>query len=104
MFEPLVSSMLEGQLYNPPSKILLLKFKTTGKIYAYYEIPSTLFDDFVNASSHGMFFNEHIKGKFSEEIIAEEQAVSFVDANFTAIRTVTKMHPLSKPVFYHAII
>ena len=36
----------------------------TGWMYVYYEVPPTLYDQFMDAPSKGKFFHQNIKGKY----------------------------------------
>ncbi len=49
--------------YDPVSKILEIEFNSGG-IYQYFEVPEHLYTELMGASSHGTYFNQHIKNKF----------------------------------------
>lgn len=52
--------------YNSPSKILYIKFKGNN-IYKYFNVPSSVFDEFLAAESHGKFAHKSIYHSFEYE-------------------------------------
>lgn len=50
--------------YDPQTKKLHVKF-SSGKIAEYDDVPLGHADGLENASSHGQYFNKHIKGNFT---------------------------------------
>jgi hypothetical protein len=38
---------------------------TKGKAYTFYAVPRSVYEAFLNASSQGTFYNDHIKGRYS---------------------------------------
>lgn len=49
--------------YNAIAHELEVTF-TTGRIYKYYDVPRTLYQEFVAAPSKGQFFNAHIRDRY----------------------------------------
>jgi lysyl-tRNA synthetase class 2 len=37
---------------------------TTGRVYEYYRVPRSLYDEFIAAPSKGQFFNAYIRDRF----------------------------------------
>jgi hypothetical protein len=35
-----------------------------GRIYQYFEVPKTIYTEFLDSDSKGRYFNAHIRGKF----------------------------------------
>jgi hypothetical protein len=65
---PLKSSMISDYRYDPENEQLDIRF-TTGKEYAYFNVPPNVVSAFATAKSAGKFFNAYIKDVFlSEEI------------------------------------
>lgn len=56
------SSFVEDALYNQNTQILYLNLN--GTVYAYIDVPETVYLDFVEADSAGAFYRNNIKGKF----------------------------------------
>jgi hypothetical protein len=36
----------------------------SGSIYQYFDVPEAVFNSIMNASSHGQYFNKHIKNVY----------------------------------------
>lgn len=49
--------------YEPSSQTLEVEFNS-GKVYQYYDVPEDEYDGLMNASSHGKYLNQHIKGVY----------------------------------------
>lgn len=60
------SSNIEAIGYDTSSKTLRVWF-LNGTIYEYYNVDEEVFYAFLNASSHGSFLYQNIKGHFSYE-------------------------------------
>lgn len=56
------SSAIAGVNYD--GHTLYVQFHTSDTIYEHHGCPATLYEDFMNASSMGEFYNRHIRGKF----------------------------------------
>jgi fibrillarin-like rRNA methylase len=57
----LVSSNLECAAWHRGD--LFITFKN-GSIYSYNDVPKQVFNELVQAESHGKFFNQHIRLKY----------------------------------------
>lgn len=57
---PMTSSMLDGQHYDPNSRLLTVRFKN-GAVHQYADVPAEKHDAFVGAASPGTYFNAKIK-------------------------------------------
>lgn len=44
--------------------VLHVLFQNNPKLYSLPGVPYSLFTQFVNASSHGEFWNRHLRGRF----------------------------------------
>ena len=62
---PVQSSNLLEIGYDPTSETLEVLFKS-GHVYQYYNLPQHIYDQLMQAPSHGIFFNSEIKGHFPE--------------------------------------
>jgi len=56
----LSSSFLESYRYDTTSRMLILRMNGTS--YAYTNVPQSVFDGLLDASSKGKYFNARIKG------------------------------------------
>ena len=57
---PVNSSNIRSIGYDAQSATLEVEF-TTGDVYQYYNAPEHLYQQFLQASSHGQFLNDHIR-------------------------------------------
>lgn len=62
-FEPVASSVLDGVRYDAASGTLSLLFDT-GEVYHYRNVPASVYQGLLAASSKGRYFREHIKDRF----------------------------------------
>jgi len=57
---PVSSSNIRSIGYDAQSTILEVEF-TSGDIYQYFNVPEYLYQQFLDASSHGQFLNDNIR-------------------------------------------
>lgn len=57
---PIISTSIANIGYDPNKLTLAIEF-SEGEIYHYYNVPVSVYLNFVNANSRGRFFNYHIK-------------------------------------------
>lgn len=58
------STVIASVHYNADTKVLQIIF-TTGRIYLYYDVPPTVYEELIHARSKGSFFNKKIRGHFT---------------------------------------
>jgi hypothetical protein len=58
------SKILKTIGYDSARLMLEVKFRITGKVYAFYDITKEEFSRLVKAKSIGNYFNTHIKKRF----------------------------------------
>jgi hypothetical protein len=63
------SSAIVSVGYRSPN-ILEIEFPSRA-VYRYYGVPQGVYDGLMNAGSHGTYFNDYIKGHFSDEMVRE---------------------------------
>ena len=63
---PVDSSNITSIGYDEETTILEIEFKS-GSIYAYYDVPFSLYVQLMNAPSKGKFFNTHIKMQYYDK-------------------------------------
>jgi uncharacterized protein len=61
--ETVPSSSIVSIGYDETAEILEVEF-SNGRVYQYYNVPSTVYTEFMSASSKGRFLNYQIKGRF----------------------------------------
>ena len=54
------SSYLHSVWYNEASMTLEIEFNSGG-VYAYYDVPESIYNGLMNAPSHGKYFHQYIK-------------------------------------------
>lgn len=57
------SSNIESVGYDDESKVLELEFKN-GNVYTYFDVPRTIYLDFLTSESAGRFAHKYIYGSF----------------------------------------
>ena len=61
------SSAIRRVTYNPKTQKMNVQFVGTGKQYTFVGVPEDVYDDFINSSSAGQFFNDNIKDDYIAE-------------------------------------
>ncbi len=62
---PLSSRAIRGVFYNPNTRTLTIWFNSGSSGYDYYNVPEYVYDGLLNASSHGSYFNCHIREQYA---------------------------------------
>lgn len=66
------SKMLSGFRYLPEAQVLSLKFRDSGRVFEYRDVPHDVYVSFSTAMSLGSYYNALIKGKYeSREVVGE---------------------------------
>jgi hypothetical protein len=60
---PMPSKVIAGFDYDAKKSVLTITF-TTGRIYAYEDVPHPVYEAFRFANSKGRYFNDHIRDCF----------------------------------------
>lgn len=61
--DPVSSSNIAEVGYDAPSMTLEIAF-SDGGVYQYFEVPETVYQEFMRASSKGKFFHANIKDSY----------------------------------------
>lgn len=61
--KPVSSSNLRSIGYDLKSLTLEIEFHD-GSVYQYFDVPESVYNALMSASSHGSFFHRHIKDRF----------------------------------------
>jgi hypothetical protein len=62
---PRVQSEAVAQIeYDASTRTLFVRF-TSGEWYGYFSVPADVAADFEAAESHGRFFQDHIRGRYT---------------------------------------
>lgn len=60
------SSLALSVGYNPETMVLEIEFRPNGLVWQYFEIPEWMYHDMMSGSI-GKYFNQHIKGQYTEK-------------------------------------
>lgn len=60
---PVSSSNLNSVGYDSASQTLEIEFNS-GSIYQYFNVPSSIYQGLINASSHGQYFSQFIRNSY----------------------------------------
>jgi hypothetical protein len=60
------SDMILSAGYDTSSGILEIEFRKGGAIWQYFDVPETMWHEFLNAESRGKYFLAHVKKQFRE--------------------------------------
>ena len=58
--QPVSSSNLKAVGYDSESKTIQIEF-LSGGLYEYYNVPESIYNGLMSASSHGSYFDKYIK-------------------------------------------
>ncbi len=61
--ESVTSSNLSSIGYDSATQTLEVEF-SNGAVYQYFDVPSTVHEELMNAGSHGSYLNQNIKGSY----------------------------------------
>jgi hypothetical protein len=59
------STSIEAIGYDQQAQELYVRFRESGRTYAYWEVEEKVFEEFLGAASKGNYFNREIKGAYS---------------------------------------
>lgn len=59
------STSIEAIGYDGQMHELYVRFRESGRTYAYWEVDEDVFKEFLGAASKGNYFNREIKGAYS---------------------------------------
>ena len=71
---PLESDMFTSVACDADRQILHLRFRKTGDVYRYFEVPSAHYTQLLAAESRGRYFLAHIRNQFRYERMARLRA------------------------------
>ena len=66
---PVESTLLASVAYDPDRTLLELQFQDGGR-YRFFEVPFACFEQLLQATSKGAFFNRNIRNRFRFQQIA----------------------------------
>ena len=66
--KPVSSTNLKSAGYDPATGTLEIEFNG-GAVYRYNSVPPTIYTGLMEASSHGSYFHQNIKGRYGDHRI-----------------------------------
>lgn len=67
------STTLATADYDPDRETLDVKLRT-GRVYRYFEVPASVFDELLAAKSAGRYFNTKIRDRYRAELVYDVRA------------------------------
>ena len=64
------STNIDSVGYNADTQTLTVKFKVSGQVYEYLNVPQTLYEGLMASESKGKYINENIRSQFTNTIQA----------------------------------
>lgn len=65
---PMDSSAIDASHYDPATRRLTIRFKSTGKVFEYDDVDAAKAEAFMGSASPGRFYNEKIKHHVGREV------------------------------------
>jgi len=62
----LQSHAIEAIAYDENARVLMARFRDSGKTVIYEDVPQEIYDGLIFAQSIGSYFQDHIEGHFPE--------------------------------------
>jgi hypothetical protein len=66
------SSLIRSVGYDPAGSVLEVEFVENNRVYAYYDVPWSVYEELLAAESKGIYFNELIRDVYAYEEIEED--------------------------------
>lgn len=74
--QPVESSLIRAVAYDAPSSILRVELVADGGTYDYYDVPLSVYLEFLEANSRGAYFNDSIKDVYAFQHAEEDFRIS----------------------------
>ncbi|MHB1561630.1 MAG: KTSC domain-containing protein [Isosphaeraceae bacterium] len=65
--QPVESSLIRSIGFDPVSSILEVELIEPRRVYVYYDVPFSVYDELMDAPSKGEYFNESIRDLYAYE-------------------------------------
>ena len=59
------SSAIHAVSYNPAAGTLAIQFTSSGQWYDYFNVPDSVYQGLLAASSKGRYFNDYIRDQYA---------------------------------------
>jgi lysyl-tRNA synthetase class 2 len=74
-WQPLESDIFASAAYDAENRLLYLRFRESGDVYRYLAFPAAEYKAFLDAESHGRFFQARIRDRYRYERMAKLHAI-----------------------------
>jgi len=65
--QPVTSRLIRAVGYDPAASILEVELVESGRVYRYFDVPFSAYQELIEAESKGTYFNEHVRDLFAYE-------------------------------------
>ena len=65
--QPVESRLIRSVGYDPTGSILEVELIENGRVYRYFDVPYSIAEELMSASSKGAYFNEHVRDMYAYE-------------------------------------
>ena len=62
------SSLIRSVGYDPAGSILEVELAEAGRVYIFYDVPFSVYDELLEAPSKGRYFNDFIRDLYPYEV------------------------------------
>lgn len=77
---PIDSSLIRSIGYDFPNSVLEVELLPNGRVYRYYDVPLSIYNELMAADSKGSYFNEWVRDLYPyEELETAEAEAGQVD-------------------------
>jgi hypothetical protein len=71
--QPVESSLIRSVGYDPASCVLEVELRDPPRVYEYFDVPFSTYEELLFADSKGEYFNDQIRDLFAcQEVYAED--------------------------------
>ncbi len=65
--QPVESRLIRAVGYDPAGSILEVELVDAGRVYRYFDVPYSTYQELMEAESKGGYFNEHVRDLYAFE-------------------------------------
>ena len=66
--QTVASSLIRSVGYDPAGSILEVELVEPNRVYTFYDVPYSVYDELLEAPSKGQYFNEFIRDLYAYEV------------------------------------
>ena len=65
--QPVESRLIRSVGYDPAASVLEVELAGDGRVYRYFDLPFSVYEELMSADSKGAYFNEHVRDMYAYE-------------------------------------